>query len=185
MPANTSPDNIVYPVAGDVVVPLRGWFSTLASSVQAALTDLRADAVKPVVPNPINIVGNPVQAVTATGWADLPGIGAATLVLSSAAWVQITVGAWVVATGGSTRVSANVTGATTLGETQLEVGGVTTGWGQVLYADNTTGSRQASATRIVRLNAGSNTIRVRAYQSGTGSNSSNYTTLTVAPLYWD
>lgn len=39
MPANTSPDNIVYPVVGDQVAPLEAAFQDLAESVQGALDD--------------------------------------------------------------------------------------------------------------------------------------------------
>lgn len=37
MPANTSPDNIVYPVSTDAVAPLESVFATLAISIQNAL----------------------------------------------------------------------------------------------------------------------------------------------------
>lgn len=185
MPANTSPDNLPYPVVGDNLNPLRTWFSLLASAVQTALTNLRAEAVKPALPAPVSVKGNNTQAVTATSWADLPNIAAATLNLPQACWVQITVGAWVVATAGDVRISANVTGATTLGESQIEVGGDSSSWGQVMYAAADTGTRHATSTRVVRLNAGTNTIRVRAYRTSTGGTvGSNYTTLQVAPLYW-
>lgn len=184
MPANTSPDNIIYPVGGDNLNPLKTWLANLATSVQAALTALRAEAVKPALPSPISIKGANVQAVTATSWADLPNITAATLNLTAPAWVQITVGSWSTASAGDTRISATVSGATTLGESQLEVGGDTSAWGQVIYTDTTTGSRQSSSVRIVRLNAGTNTIKVRAYRSGSGANQSNYTTLQVTPIRW-
>lgn len=38
MAANTSPDNITYPVSGDAVAALETVFATMASSVQTALT---------------------------------------------------------------------------------------------------------------------------------------------------
>jgi len=37
MPANTSPDNIVYPVSTDPVAPLESVFASMATSVQTAL----------------------------------------------------------------------------------------------------------------------------------------------------
>lgn len=52
MPANTSPDNIVYPLSTDAIAPLNTVFEDLADSVQAALTaertstDTRLDAIE-------------------------------------------------------------------------------------------------------------------------------------------
>ncbi len=184
MPAFTSPDNIQYPVAGDVMNPLQSKFASLATSTQAAITALRTAAVKPALPAPKSEKGADVQAVTATSWADLPNSPDIQFNVSEAMWVQIVLGAWITASGGTTRCSVRVSGATTLSETQVEVGGDNAVWGQVLYADNTTGSRQCSATRIVRLNAGLNTISVRAYQTGAGTNQVNYSSLQVAPLRW-
>jgi len=64
MPANTSPDNITYPVSTDQVSPLESVFATLAASVQTALTTLKAR----------------VTAIEAdTGWVDItisPGFAA-------------------------------------------------------------------------------------------------------------
>jgi hypothetical protein len=184
MPAFTSPDNIQYPVAGDVMNPLQTKFASLATSVQAALTSLRAAAVQPELPAPKSEKGNDVQAVTATSWADLPNSPDIQFNASAPMWVEISLGAWMVANGGTTRCSVRVSGATTLTETQIEVGGDNAVWGQVLYADNTTGTRQCSSTKIIRLNAGLNTIAVRAYQTGAGTNQVNYSSLQVAPLRW-
>lgn len=41
MPANTSPDNLSYPVAGDLVAPLQGWFQDLAGDAQLGLDKLK------------------------------------------------------------------------------------------------------------------------------------------------
>jgi hypothetical protein len=124
------------------------------------------------------------QAVTVTSFGDLPNMGTATLVLPAAAWVQITLSAWVYATAGETRASVAVSGATTLGESQGEVGGVTNAWGHVLYTNTTTTTNQGTSLRVVRLNAGTNTIKVRAYRSGAGTNQVNYATLAVTPIRW-
>lgn len=185
MPGFTSPNNIQYPVVGDKLSPLNTWFATLASSTQAAITSLRNEFTLPAYPSPLSIEGATQQAVTATSWADLPNADAISLVLTRACWVQITHGAWVVAGGtANTRMSSRVTGATTLGESQLEVGGSTTAWGQVLYSDSTSGTRQSSGVRMVRLNAGTNTIRLRAYRGGSGASQVNYSTLQVSPIRW-
>lgn len=184
MPGSTTPDGIAYPVVGDKMGKLAPWFASLASSVQTALDALRADAVRPVVPAPKSAIHGAAVAISATAWADTPSIPAITLTLERPCWVLITHAAWMVSTSGDTRYSSAVSGATTLSETQLEVGGPASGWGQVLFADSTTGTRQSSGSRVVRLNAGTNTIKARAYRSGGGTHAANYPTLQVSPLYW-
>lgn len=185
MAGTTTPDNIVYPTSGDVMEPLNGWFSQQAASVQTALSAMRTQFTKPALPDPISRKGADVQTVTATGWADLPNMSSITLNLSQACWVTITFGAWVTTSGGTIRASARVSGATTLGESQLEVGGDTSAWGQVLYSDTTSATRQSNGTRMVRLNAGANTITARAYRTGSGTSQVNYSTLQVSPIRWD
>lgn len=184
MPTSTTPDGIVAPANSDPIGPLHTWFQQLATSVQTALTAMRTEFAQTPLPAPISIRGADTQVVAAAAWADLPNAPAITLELPKACWVEITVGAWVAATGGDTRASASVAGATVLGETQLEVGGSTSSWGQVMYA--TGGStRQQVSTRVVRLNPGTNTIRIRAYQSAGGSGKVvNYSTMQVTPIRW-
>lgn len=185
MPTYTTPDSIVAPVLGDKIAPLQAWFQQQAASVQTALTALRGEVTQKPLPNPISGQGASQQNVTATAWADLPNGPTLTLTLTQACWVQITIGAWVLATQSDTRASSVVTGATTLGETQVEVGGSATAWGQVLFADASTATRQSSGTRIVRLNAGTNNFKMRAYKSGgSGLNMVNYSTLQVSPIRW-
>lgn len=184
MPGSTTPDAIVFPVQGDKMAPLETWFAQQAASVQTAISDLRSDLELPDLPFPLSEQGANVQGVTATAWADLPNLAAISLTLSRPCWVTITFGAWMAANAGDVRATSRVTGATTLGETQLEVGGPTNGWGQVLYTNNTTGSRQSASVRTVRLNAGTNTITARAYRTGSGTQQVNYATLQVAPLRW-
>lgn len=185
MPTYTDPDAIASPVNGDKMGPLAAWFQLQAASVQAALTALRSDVEVPEYPEPLSVQGPTTQAVTATSWADLPGADAITLELPQACWVEIIHGAWMssTSTGGDVRGSSRVTGATTLSENQLEVGGPSSAWGQVMYTGGMLGTRQCSGTRFVRLNAGTNTIRLRAYGSGTGKGM-NYSTLQVTPIRW-
>ena len=182
MPAVTS-EGIVYPVVGDNMAPLAGWFAQVASTTDAAIADVRADLTETVYPAPLSIQGATVQAVTSTSWVDLPNAPAITLTLAKACWVNITVGAWLVATSGDTRASATVSGATTLDETQLEVGGPSSAWGQVLYVAGAV-TAGGSSTRFVRLNAGVNTIKLRAMRTGSGTCQVNYSTLQVAPIRW-
>lgn len=182
MPTSTSPDGIVSPIVGDNIGPLASWFQQQGASVQAALTALRAEFTLPALPAPITVVGADTQAVTATSFADLPNAAALTLVLSRPCWVQITHQARMSTTSGQVIGSSAVTGATTLSETQAEVGGPSTTWGLVMYATGG-GTRQQAGSRVVRLNAGTNTIRLRAYTVGAGSGM-NYAMLQVAPLRW-
>lgn len=49
MPANTSPDNIQYPVSTDPVAPLEAVFANMATSVQNALIDVRTELTSPEV----------------------------------------------------------------------------------------------------------------------------------------
>lgn len=184
MPGTTTPDSIIFPVVGDQVAPLESWFAQQAASVQAAIESLRSEVALPELPFPKSSQGANMQAITATAWSDLPNLPAIDFTLERACWVTITLGAWLNAPAAEVRASARVTGATTLGETQLEVGGTTTAWGQVLYSNNTTSTRQSTSVRTVRLNAGSNTITARAYRTGSGSQYVNYSTLQVAPIRW-
>ena len=187
MPSETS-RGITYPVIGDAMQPLPGWFATLASTTNDAIDDVYDTLELPDYPAPQSIEGATTQPIAATAWADLPNAPAITLDLPRACWVTIVAGAWLQTSGtGDLRVSARVTGATTLGETQLQVGGPTSAWGQVMYtSSNSVGTQQNSSTRFVRLNAGSNVIQLRAYRNGgaTNTKSVNYSTLQVSPVRW-
>lgn len=183
MPGTTG-EGIIFPVIGDPMAPLASWFSQVASTTDAAIVNLRNQLQQAPLPNPLTTKGADNQAVTATGWADLPNAPAITLNLAQACWVQITHGAWMVATTGDTRASSTVSGATTLSESQLEVGGVNSAWGQVLFVTGANVAVQGSGTRFVRLNAGTNTIKLRAYGTVGGAHQVNYATLQVAPVRW-
>lgn len=181
--ATTSPDNIVYPAGSDKLNPLKTWLAQLASSVQAAITSLREDAVLPPLPDPITVKGADTQEIASTSWDDMPNMDSTVLNLDRPCWVSIDIGGWVRASVGFTDVSARVTGATTLSETQVEVGGDNSSWGQVMHAAPSE-TRQQSSHRTVRLNAGANTITVRARRNGAGTNTVRFTTLQVSPLRW-
>lgn len=185
MPGSTSPDGITYPVVGDKMSPLATWFAGLATTAQDAISALRGELAVPEYPDPESRKGQDQLFWPHTTWTDLTGIEPITLELERACWVTITVGAWLVAeTNGDIRASARVTGATSLGESQLEVGGDPSAWGQVLFLTSGSASGQASATRQVRLNAGINTITMRAYQTGSGTRMVNYATMQVSPIRW-
>lgn len=185
MPGFTTPDSIAYPVTGDKMSPLAPWFALLASSVQTAITNLRSSLSLPPVPAPLSSQGPSDQSVSSTSWANVPNSPAITLTLERACWVQISQSAWMISSTGDVRVSSTVSGATTLAENQLEVGGPATAWGQVLYKASSASTDQQSGTRTVRLNAGTNTIQMRAYIVGAGGTRKvNYSTLQVVPLRW-
>lgn len=185
MPTYTTPDAIVSPILSDKLGPVQGWFQQQGASVQTALTALRGEVAQEPLPDPISGQGAPQQTITNTAWADLTNGPTLTMTLQQACWVQITHGCWILATQGDTRASSVVSGATTLSETQLEVGGSAAAWGQVMFADTSTATRQAAGARIVRLNAGTNTFKLRAYRSGgSGINMVNYSTLQVSPIRW-
>lgn len=183
MPGSTD-RGIVFPVKGDIMEPLAGWFAQQAASVDDAIDDIYEEFEVPEYPDPKSIQGAVNQAVTATAWADLPNAPAISLTLPRACWVTIVHGAWMASTNtsGDVRGSSSVSGATVLSESQLEVGGATTAWGQVMYTTGV-GTRQQSGTRFVRLNAGENVIKLRAYGTG-GGKAMNYSTLQVSPVRW-
>lgn len=183
MPSAT-PNGIAFPVVGDEMSPLATWFAGLAGTTDNAIEALRTELLAAPLPNPLSQLGAPQQLVTSSSWADVPNISAVTLTLDQACWVTISIGAWLFTTAGDIRVSAAVSGATTLGETQLEVGGAGYAWGQVLFADTSTATRQQSGLRTVRMNAGTNTIKLRAYRSGAGTSACNYSTIQVSPVRW-
>lgn len=182
MPGTTA-EGIQFPVIGDKMAPLASWFATLASTADQAIARLRTEVAVAPLPAVLSGTGGDVVNLTATAWADLPSFPALKLTLSKPAWVQITHSAWMASNGGSeSRASSRVTGATTLGESQVEVGGTASAWGVALLASGTMG--QQSATRLVRLNAGENTVSMRAYGSGSGVRQVNYAALQVAPIRW-
>jgi len=184
MPGSTTPDEIIFPVAGDNLAPLESWFAQQAATTQTAISNLRTEVVKPDLPFPLSEQGASSQAVTATAWADLPNMPSITLTLANPCWVTIVLGARLNGASGQVIASARVTGATTLSETQLEVGGPATAFGQVMYTDSSTATRQASSIRTVRLNAGTNTITFRAYRTGSGTVKCDYATMQVSPIRW-
>lgn len=99
-------------------------------------------------------------------------------------WVQINFGAWLTATAGETRAGVLLSGATVL-DPQDGQNGQTT-WGQTLYASASdgTGTFQNSMSKVVKLNAGTTAITLRAYQSGGGTHQVNYPVMEVIPLRW-
>lgn len=182
MPGTTS-RGIIFPVNTDVMQPLAGWFAQQAASVNDALDEAYSEFEVPEIPYPLSSSLFGIKNITATAWADIPEMDEITLDLPRAAWVNIALATWVSAPSGEVRVSSRVTGATTLSESQLEVGGVNA-FGQIVYTRNTTGTVQGSSLRTVRLNAGTNVITPRAYGALGGVKDVRYTCLQVTVTRW-
>lgn len=109
------------------------------------------------LPEPLNAdTGNQTIAST-SAWTTLPWTGI-TLVLPVAAWVELTLDCWLAVTGtaNDARADVVVTGATT-------VNAASGGWGSVAYGS--TGTTKTSAHKIVKLNAGTNVIRISGWRT--------------------
>lgn len=120
-----------------------------------------------------------VQTIASTSaWSTLPYAGI-TLVLPAPAWVEVTLDAWLAVSGVSNDARADVvvSGATT-------VAAQSHGWGSVAWGGQ--GTTRASAHKILKLNTGTNTIRVAGFRtvvnSGTFTISQGH--LWVNPQRW-
>jgi len=180
---NTTPDAITYPDVVDRVGEVQSHLSTMASSVQAALTDLRSEyelGFDDIYGVPANVIQNgaSVQAISATSFAAIPNLAAITINFARPALVLVTLGAWMVASTGDIRAGIQLSGAT------VQAANVPN-WGQVMYLAGVTGGTvQNSCQKLIQVNAGSTTFTGVAYQSGGGTKQINYSTLQVAPIRW-
>jgi hypothetical protein len=119
------------------------------------------------------------QLITATAWADMPGMTSIVFDIPRRMLVQLAYGAWM-ATATDVRYGALVSGATSVAENFPN-------WGAVPWMTGiSTAQRytQRAATKFVELEPGVNTIRARAYRTGTGSDSVNLAYLQAAPIRW-
>lgn len=168
MPANTSPDNIVYPVSTDPVAPLETVFANMANSVQDALDGFRTDFDDFTAE----------RAIQTFRWADSAARNAQTGMVAGDIGYQIDTavgytysGSGWVATGTVALLDKNGTGYsvpnnafTQLTDTYLattKLRGMTTSGGAItvptdglyrvtasaLFAANGTGSRQVDVTK--------------------------------------
>lgn len=146
------------------------------SGRKVAWTDSAWRTIGGVVPDPV-VVGNDDQIViTATSFAALPSAVHTTLTLPAACWVEMTAAAWLTAVTNDVRMGINVSGATTSAANAPQHGA--TG-----YASAGGGSGQ-TAHKVLKLNAGSNTIRIHAMRTSSGTQTVAYPVLTVTPLRW-
>lgn len=118
-----------------------------------------------------------ITSVTSTAWANLANIGSINVTVPRACWVTIDLGAWVQGSGGDVRCGVALSGATTLDPHNGQFGDAA--WGSVLWSQNT--YQQRSATKVVKINAGTTTFRMRAYRVS-GTVSVNYAHFTVTPM---
>jgi hypothetical protein len=167
MPANTSPDNIVYPVSTDPVAPLETVFANMANSVQDAFDGFRGDWNNFEVGHAIKTYrwADATERTSQTGmqagdvgyqedtgvqyqysgsaWVALPGGATAQLVKNSTTWsFPNSALTQLISTYFDTDVSENVT-VTTGSDTRLTI--VRPGryrvYGQVTFSNNATGAR--------------------------------------------
>jgi len=131
------------------------------------------------LPDPIIYSTGTANTVSASSWANLATRVKIDIVLDYDCWVDIEAGAWVV--GADTRVSTNITGATTMGTTPGSSAGLQ-GWGQIIIMASS-GTVRLSHFRTEKLLAGTTTIEIQAYRYGSNGNC-NYPVLKVLPLRW-
>lgn len=130
------------------------------------------------LPDPVYGQGSAPVGVTATSWANLPGMSALSLDLPQAAWVQITFGSWM-NSASDLRIGARLTGATVTPSNDPSWNGR---WGRVMR--KTAGYEQMYATYVEKFNAGVTQAIMSGYRAGSGSDTHNYTTFELVPLRW-
>jgi len=127
--------------------------------------------------------GQSTNTITATSWATFPGVNVSVDVTVPAGRTLLTsieFGGWFVKpVGVDLRCSVMGGGATSLAANAPN-------WGAVLWgsAGVEVGS-QMFATRTIQLGAGTTTLSMVAYRSGSGGAANiNYPVMTVTPLRW-
>jgi hypothetical protein len=127
----------------------------------------------------------PPQTITSTSMAALPDSSVAvSLTLPAPCYCDLYLSGWAAVTGAVLRVGMLVSGATTV---QVEGGqndsdGTSNTWGTVARV---TANGQFTAHKYLKLNAGTNTIAVRANRESTSTAPTlSYLTLTAIPRRW-
>lgn len=88
MSANTSPDNITYPVSTDAVAPLETVFATMATSVQTALSNFRSSKLNLVV---ADLAALALVTGMSVGQLAIVTEGGAVFEYNGTTWVQQTI----------------------------------------------------------------------------------------------
>lgn len=133
------------------------------------------------LPAPVTSVGPSSSTVTATAFEDMPGMNAIVLSLTHAMYARIDMQAIIADnTGAYTMLGATVSGATTLSENENGIGGNTSGLTPFGYS-----AGELAGSKIVLLNAGTNTITLRRRRSAaSGTHTTNYSIMHVTPIAW-
>lgn len=164
MPANTSPDNIVYPVSTDPVAPLETVFAALANSVQTALNkhpysvaDLTALAALTTIPT-----GSIAQVTE----------GGALFRYTGSSWIQATTAVFA-STAARDTAYAKASGAYRVAEALARVGSLTyrytgtawQGWQSpwITYTPTITGITVGNGTLAGRYQFSEGTLLVEGY----------------------
>jgi hypothetical protein len=135
------------------------------------------------LPDPQATKASSTYPITATAWADHPGIGQVSLSLAYDAIVQVEYGAWL--TAAYTDTTSVRSGVSLDGAAPEDLFGGT--WGNVLYLGTQATSPaggQHSFTATGRLSAGNHTFKPQAYKTGSANTLVNYPVLRVTPLRW-
>jgi hypothetical protein len=178
----------------DLFAPVHTALNLGQTSISEALGDLtdKVDALDPTLPLVYSkgMPGSTATAITATSWANIAGTNLS-ITLPKKAVVEVSTNAWLQIASFSSgsvelRAGVAVSGATTVAP-NTAIPGMDNGWGGVLWlATGATGGRaQGSSTRLMTLNAGTNTFNLQAYRSAaTVSMSVSYGYYIVKILKW-
>jgi hypothetical protein len=165
MPANTSPDNIQFPTAGDQIAPLNTVFQNLAQTAQTALTNrLAAIAVRAVsTTDGTNLIGS-------TTFVGLPATPTSVNVTVPGAtqFARITLTFLATSNAGTLDVGVAVTGATSAPADRLWNGTAFAIRGAAFIAVFTPTISSHTLVKLMPLTQGVNTITVQARLGGAG-----------------
>lgn len=121
------------------------------------------------------------QTLTGTSvWGTLPWAGT-NFIIPAPMWVDLSLQSWVAITGASNdgRADVIVSGATT-------VAAQSHGWGAIAYGTAASGTSKSEARKVVKLNAGTNTVRMSGYRfvANSGTFVLTQNTVTITPIRW-
>lgn len=187
--ASVAERGLVYPtpVQGDSVFRLdRGYveryydeYSSTGNPGGKTPADWYPDGTA-TLPAPVRIDPGAQSPTGTSTWTTLAWTGY-DLVLPAAAWVDLDWSMWIAVTGASNDARGDlvVSGATT-------VNAASNGWGSVAYGNSASGTSKSSTRKIVRLNAGTNKVRVAGYRTVTNSGTFqfSYNNVQITPLRW-
>ncbi|AWN03350.1 minor tail protein [Microbacterium phage Count] len=145
----------------------------------ATVMNVRGPLIEQLLPDPTARTGSTINTITATSWAAVPNMTTSVITVARACWVRVDFAAWMSAPSGDLRCGVKMTGATAVDPMDYP-GDSNSVWGTVMWQQN--GYEQRSGFKVVKLNAGSTTIYLQAYKSGSGAFSVNYPLIQVTPL---